>query len=103
LNLDLDGDGFPKVAPGRTFSATMASHGQLLMTARMYSLVNIVNTLGGRLDGVPVVDKTGLTGSYDFNLRYANKNEPATDDPAPDLATAVELQLGLKLEAKKIP
>ena len=46
-----------------------------------------------------VIDKTGLTGKYDFTLRYA----PAgTDAPGPDLFGALESQLGLKLEPVKI-
>ncbi len=56
----------------------------------------------------PVVDKTGLTGNYDYNLEFAQGAGPAnpTDlpsDPAPDLFGAVRDQLGMKLESKKGP
>ena len=68
----------------------------------------------------PVIDKTGLTGSYDINIEFSATNRslangaaggapppgglaPATDpDPAPALATTLE-QLGLKLESAKAP
>jgi uncharacterized protein (TIGR03435 family) len=54
-----------------------------------------------------VVDNTGLTGKYDYNLEYsAGLAAAATGnaaDPAPDFITAVREQLGLKLESKKGP
>jgi bla regulator protein BlaR1 len=66
--------------------------------------------------GRTVVDKTGLTGEYDFTLDYtpdnmpmpphgasegAPKPETAIDPGGPSIFTAVEEQLGLKLEATK--
>lgn len=51
--------------------------------------------------GRPVLDKTGLTGHYDFVLRY-NMNE-SPESSGPSLFTAIQEQLGLKLEAKKGP
>jgi uncharacterized protein (TIGR03435 family) len=59
----------------------------------------------------PVVDLTGLKGSYDFVLSWAPKArfaKPATDtstDPTGDLTLfeAVDRQLGLKLAAQKYP
>lgn len=50
----------------------------------------------------PVIDKTGLTERYDFRLVYAPFSPQARDDVAdftlPDIFTAVQEQLGLKLE-----
>jgi uncharacterized protein (TIGR03435 family) len=63
----------------------------------------------------PVVDQTGLSGKYDFTLdwtpeasqfggRGAQLPPPADDAAAPpDLFTAIVAQLGLKLEAAKVP
>jgi uncharacterized protein (TIGR03435 family) len=67
----------------------------------------------------PVVDRTGLSGTFDFTLdwtpepsqfggrggRVLGQAPPTTDDPAapPDLFTAMAQQLGLKLEAIKAP
>jgi uncharacterized protein (TIGR03435 family) len=58
--------------------------------------------------GRTVVDKTGLTGIYTFTLTYTsdpNANSPASDDPAsaPTIFTALEEQLGLRLESANGP
>jgi hypothetical protein len=46
--------------------------------------------------GRPVIDRTGLTGRFDFTLRWSP--EGSTDTDAPSIFTAVQEQLGLKLE-----
>ena len=59
----------------------------------------------------PVVDKTKLTGRYDFNLAWTPDETqfggtgPWENHPAeyPDLFSALQQQLGLKLEATKGP
>lgn len=67
--------------------------------------------LQGYLGDKPVLDKTGLTGRYDFQLVFAPmpgspeanfSGPPKADDiPADDLFTALQKQLGLKLKAVK--
>jgi len=61
------------------------------------------------------VDKTGLTGRYDFNLEWTPDDLTAppqgnsdgaqspVDDSAPSIFTAIQKQLGLKLESAKGP
>ena len=53
----------------------------------------------------PVVDRTGLTGTYDIKLTYTPEtraNREAGPDPTDiSVFTAVQSQLGLKLEAQK--
>jgi uncharacterized protein (TIGR03435 family) len=53
--------------------------------------------------GRPVIDKTGLTGSYDFSLEYSPDGTPADVGTGPSIFTAVEDQLGLKLVSSKAP
>jgi uncharacterized protein (TIGR03435 family) len=55
----------------------------------------------GRPDGRVIVDKTGLTGRFDFTLRYTLQLKP--DDDTPSIFTAVEEQLGLKLVPDTAP
>jgi uncharacterized protein (TIGR03435 family) len=47
----------------------------------------------------PVVDQTGLSGPYDFNLRWSP--DAAVTDDVPALPTALQEQLGLKLERRR--
>ena len=51
--------------------------------------------------GRPVVDRTGLTGRFDFTLNWAP--EGSTDAAAASIFTALQEQLGLKLEATTGP
>jgi uncharacterized protein (TIGR03435 family) len=58
--------------------------------------------------GRTVIDKTGLSGLYTFTLTYtsdpdANSPSSADDTSGPTLFTALEEQLGLKLESAKGP
>lgn len=52
----------------------------------------------------PLVDQTGLTGRYDMTLCYTPDDAHTTDpDAPPGLFTAIQEQLGLKLDAVKAP
>ncbi len=54
----------------------------------------------------PVVDQTGLAGRFDLRLRWTPDDIPAdaqNADAPPDLFTAMQEQLGLKLLATKVP
>jgi uncharacterized protein (TIGR03435 family) len=57
--------------------------------------------------GRPVIDKTGLTGRYDFDLAFAPMGSTTADDPSdparPTFLIALEDQLGLKLQSTKGP
>jgi uncharacterized protein (TIGR03435 family) len=59
--------------------------------------------------GTPVLDKTGLKGKYDFELDLTSSRNggPASGDPPADPVTVFQAalpdQLGLKLEARKMP
>jgi uncharacterized protein (TIGR03435 family) len=56
-----------------------------------------------KITGRVVVDKTSLTGRYDFKLLWTADDAPATDGDPPTLFTAIQEQLGLKLESAKEP
>ena len=49
--------------------------------------------------GRPVVDRTGLTGEFDLELQWAP--EQTADAAGPSLFTAIQEQLGLKLESQR--
>ena len=52
----------------------------------------------------PVLNKTGLTGEYDYKLNWnADISATASDSAAPSIFTALQEQLGLRLEAQKMP
>jgi uncharacterized protein (TIGR03435 family) len=53
--------------------------------------------------GRPVVDKTGLTGNYNIDLKWTPDDQQAKPDAGPTLTTALEEQLGLKLDSAKGP
>jgi uncharacterized protein (TIGR03435 family) len=51
----------------------------------------------------PIVDQTGLSGHYDFELKWTSDDSRAPTDGSapPGLFTAIQEQIGLKLEAVK--
>jgi uncharacterized protein (TIGR03435 family) len=74
------------------------------------NIAAMLSTIVGR----PVVDKTGLNSTYDFTLVFQRDDVgtaaaaggspvPSPADPAPSLFTAIQEQLGLKLESGKYP
>jgi uncharacterized protein (TIGR03435 family) len=95
-----------------------------VISARQQTLTQLAGMLENELQK-PVVDKTGLTGKYDFGFQFASSRMtmpqpsnaagpvPAAPGAAPVVAlaaidsgtpiqTAVQ-ELGLKLEQKKLP
>jgi uncharacterized protein (TIGR03435 family) len=79
---------------------------QLEITNRPIS--RLVASLGPLL-GQTVIDRTGLTGTYDVTLSFSSEQLPGVpgrgrpDPNLPSLFTAVQEQLGLKLEATRGP
>ena len=77
--------------------------------------ISVLASAVARQVGRPVVDKTGLTGTYDFNLKWSlpvQQAGPVTQNSASalpqaneglSLFTALDDQLGLKLESTKGP
>lgn len=88
------------------------------LTASSTPIERLIPTLS-RLLGRTVVDKTGLTGNFDINLEWAPDDSQALQLPpdapkpppsdgaagatGPSIFTALQEQLGLKLESQKGP
>jgi uncharacterized protein (TIGR03435 family) len=93
------------------------------MATAQASMEELAERLGSQL-GKPVVDRTGLTGQYEFTLYFSPEGlvspmgglripqpsappgaveAPNEAENAPSLQTAIQEQLGLRLESKKLP
>ncbi|MGP8247650.1 MAG: TIGR03435 family protein [Bryobacteraceae bacterium] len=120
-------DGFPQLPRGGRGMMMMMQPGRLRLAGSQQTTSDLANILSGQL-GRPVRDETGLKGKYDFTLDFAPEpgqgpmggmmmpmpppgggtmsgGGPASDsqEGGPPLITAVQEQLGLKLESKKGP
>jgi len=74
--------------------------GRLRLRSTKGNMRRLAEILAGQVGNV-VADHTGLAGEYDFTLEWApNLNDSGT---GPSLFTALNEQLGLKLEATKSP
>jgi uncharacterized protein (TIGR03435 family) len=94
----------------------MAGRGNLTVT---YGGLDMFATVLSRVVGRIVLDKTGLTGKYDFKLRWTPDESqgpilpggppngpngaPPPESSGPSLFTAIQEQLGLKLQSEKAP
>ena len=81
------------------------------ITAGAMPLSSLVFNLTGVV-GRTVVDKTGLTGKYNFELKWtpehgvqasADNGQADAENSAPSIFTALQEQLGLKLQSSKGP
>lgn len=96
----LDSDGVPAFPPGVTRLNIFPTHARL--QAVNLSMSEVVKYLGSALNA-EVIDKTGLTGKYDFQLDFdpeLNREPPPYLQPAPPLDKALR-SLGLALTKKK--
>ena len=86
-----------------------------VLPARNATMADFAGVMQSAVLDRPVVDKTGLAGRFDFTLTWTPdefqfeslgvKVPPSADNAAalPDLFTAIQQQLGLKLEGRKGP
>jgi uncharacterized protein (TIGR03435 family) len=108
-------DGFPILRPSVLLHGpiTLFRPGRARLQGNDLKLSTLADALTNQLDQ-NVTNETGLTGRYDITLYWApDATETAGHSPAPasqeagmpetSLFAALERQLGLKLEAKKIP
>lgn len=101
--------GGPKLTPSpkNTYGLpTQSGHGQGGQQQRKFtnnSMSDFALGMQNYMDR-PVIDETNLPGRYDFILRWTPDNVPTTEPGAPPgIFTAIQEQLGLKLEATKGP
>src|SRR5207247_1308598 len=101
---------------GMKIEATGTGHGgrvrngRGLLDAKDQSMHMLAYWLEGAI-GRRVVDKTGVSGGFDFKLEWSptigepnpDRAEVASDPGLPTLFTALQEQLGLRLEAHKGP
>jgi uncharacterized protein (TIGR03435 family) len=92
----------------------MTTPGRLIAAGQPLSL--LTQSLANQV-GRPVIDKTGITGNFDFELSFMPEGRgapvgplppgvpdlPPIDPNAPSLFTALQEQLGLKLESGRGP
>ena len=83
-------------------SATQPGFGVVAILGRGASMLQLAEILQ-RSTGMPVWDRTGLSGKYDFTFRYARDLNADLQADAPSLAMALQETLGLKLEKQKGP
>jgi uncharacterized protein (TIGR03435 family) len=102
---------------GQMFRVGGGAHDGRLGTMTAYGFAISMHALARQLYGdvgLVVQDKTGLTGKYDFTLKYwytpmrqasdgAPDGQPPDPVGGPSLFSAIQQQLGLKLEATKGP
>jgi uncharacterized protein (TIGR03435 family) len=67
------------------------------LTAGAFPIGGFANFLASETERV-VIDRTGLTGEWDFELKWSPPNIPTPDPDRPSIFTALEEQLGLRLE-----
>jgi uncharacterized protein (TIGR03435 family) len=97
--------GGPKLQPmesgGRdsSLSISRGDEANMHVTAKGLPMANLVRYLSDQ-SGRQVIDETGLTGKYDFQFAFAPDLGDAT---GPSLFTAIQQELGLRLESKKGP
>jgi len=87
----------PPPPPPSDVQAHGSQHG-LEFDGSNASMRAIASALSSMVEA-PVVDQTGLTGTYNYKLQFGRDWSEHDPDSWPSIFTAVEEQLGLKLEA----
>jgi uncharacterized protein (TIGR03435 family) len=99
----LDKEGYPELPPGRHYAMSIA-YDRARWRFADESMKHFAEILADQIHR-PIINATGLTGKYDFVISWSTAAmEPnASADSGPSIFVAVQEQLGLKLESKKIP
>jgi uncharacterized protein (TIGR03435 family) len=97
-------DRSPTAAGSLMYRPTGHLGAQIQITGQAVPIADLVVLLSSRppfQGGRHVIDRTGLTGKYDFLLKYSLDQEP--DSSEPSIFTAIQEQLGLRLDATVVP
>jgi uncharacterized protein (TIGR03435 family) len=92
--------GGPKLQPSLSAAGPEVRGGRGRVIARNVTLEMLAAQLAGRVLVRPVLDRTGVPGKFDINLEWTLDE---SSDTGPSVFTALEEQLGLKLETRKGP
>lgn len=114
-------DGMPRMAPGGRGMMMMMGPNGLRMQGARATTAELADILSNQL-GRPVIDATGLTAQYDYTLDFSPEGlammrgmpmpmghptpgaaPESGRESGPSIFTAVQEQLGLKLESRKGP
>jgi uncharacterized protein (TIGR03435 family) len=95
--------GGSKLKPSTTQEPAGTMRGKGRINGRSGTIQMLAAVLSEYL-GRPVVDKTGLTETYTYQLEYSqdSRDGSPSDSGLPDILKALQEQLGLKLEAGKV-
>jgi uncharacterized protein (TIGR03435 family) len=98
------GKAIPSSSPGERGPCATEIGGEIVGRGqRLTALARMLAFFAGR----PVVDRTNLTGGFDFDLRFPELETPPGGGSPPDagggLFAAVQEQLGLKLDLIRAP
>ena len=91
---------FPSTSTGEYAMKLTAESGRQILRSTKGNIPRLVEILS-RVTGRTVTDQTGLSAQYDFTLEWSPDHEGA--ETGPSLFTAVQEQLGLRLEPAKVP
>jgi uncharacterized protein (TIGR03435 family) len=93
--------GFKLTAVERGGSSMSSNGGNVrTLTSKKVAMEELADFLARELDQT-VLDRTGIAGVYDFDLRWAHGDQK--DDSAPSIFTALQETLGLRLKPEKVP
>jgi uncharacterized protein (TIGR03435 family) len=84
--------------PGDAGISVSSDSGMATITGTNTTMMRLAEYLGAQAER-PVIDNTGLKGEYDFRVEWATRE--TSGSPRPWMFTALQEQLGLKLNATR--
>ncbi len=100
LEVTKKGPKMEKAEGGESSTNTTGGSGRVTIEARFTDMDRLAGSLA-RYTELPVVNRTGLKGMYNFRLQWTQRGELGPEDVT--LFTAIQEQLGLVLRARKAP